>query len=252
MAEFQLLPPGSTGVQSHLGESCFLADLWWKGPTHLFQTLGQGYRRERAQAEPRQNLSWSLLRKEQLCQKKVFIKLMCAHVYTRIQVCTLRLGAPPHRADGGVTSAFHYNCRSTGAGRTPGKGCPSGPGGEGSTRDRVSQDRGNSKVGLGSPSLPPPQPRAHLLKDGVPLLGCDNELDALAHVVLKLTGGREEVVGRAVSGLPTLSGVLHCPLKHRLSLVSLAEMLRSVLKVSLIAPPLPEEDTMTQWPSTQT
>lgn len=88
-------------------------------------------------------------------------------------------------------------------------------------------------MGWGSPFLPPARPRAHLLKGGVPLLGCDNELDTLAHVVLKLAVG-EEVVGRAVSGLPTLSGVLHCPLKHRLSLVSLAEIsIKSIFKARL-------------------
>lgn len=45
-------------------------------------------------------------------------------------------------------------------------------------------------MGWGSPSLPL---WAHLLKVGIPLLGRDDKLDPFTHVVLKLTGGKEEV-----------------------------------------------------------
>lgn len=52
------------------------------------------------------------------------------------------------------------------------------------------EDRGNKNVGWGSPPLPL---WAHLLKVGIPFLGCDDKLDPFTHVVLKLTGGKEEV-----------------------------------------------------------
>ena len=59
---------------------------------------------------------------------------MCVRVRTHVTP-----GAPPRRAGGEVASASRCSCRSSGGGRTPGKGCPSGPargGGSGKGTDR--------------------------------------------------------------------------------------------------------------------
>ena len=59
---------------------------------------------------------------------------MCVRVRTHVTP-----GAPPRRVGGEVASASRCSCRSSGGGRTPGKGCPSGPargGGSGKGTDR--------------------------------------------------------------------------------------------------------------------
>lgn len=75
--------------------------------------------------------------------------------------------------------------------------------------------------------------RVHLLKVGVPLLGRDDELDPLVHVVLKLTGGEEGKGGAAVSsrlGGPASLG--RASLAADYSTTFLALMLRSEFKSS--------------------
>lgn len=55
----------------------------------------------------------------------------CVCVHAHIHTCTstyFRPGAPPRRAGEEVTSASRCSCRSISGGRTPGRGCPSGPG----------------------------------------------------------------------------------------------------------------------------
>ena len=86
-----------------------------------------------------------------------FIKLVwvCVYACTYVRACVYASmcvrthftpGAPPRRAGGEVTSASRCNCRSSGGGRTPGRGCPSGPakgGGSGTGTGRnVSARRG--------------------------------------------------------------------------------------------------------------
>lgn len=61
---------------------------------------------------------------------------MCACMRAHVSACAhtyVTPGAPPRRAGGEVASASRCSCRSSGGGRTPGKGCPSEPArGEGS------------------------------------------------------------------------------------------------------------------------
>lgn len=77
-------------------------------------------------------------REGQLLQAKSPLLNSCGCVYacTCVHMCVYASmfvhthftpGAPPRRAGGEVTSASHCNCRSSGGGRTPGRGCPSGP-----------------------------------------------------------------------------------------------------------------------------
>lgn len=121
-----------------------------------------------------------------------FIKLFLHGVCTQVVSIPLRPGAPPHRAGGEVTSASRCNCRSIVGGQTPGRGCPSRPAGWGGVHvGHVSEEGVEWMQGwVGSPS--PCPSGAYLLKAGVPLLCCDHKLDPVAHIVLKLAGGRRK------------------------------------------------------------
>lgn len=173
----------------------------WLQSVQSYRAWGRGVGgimgQHRGQAEPSRTQS---LREKQLLQTKspLLNSSVCTHVHPGLCIhvhmcmhahrCTFRPGAPPHRAGGGVTSASHYNCRSSGAGRRPGKDFPSGPRGQGSTWECNQRTEGMPKF-VGVLHLCPS--RAHLLKVGIPLLGRDDKLDPFAHVVLELTDGRE-------------------------------------------------------------
>lgn len=137
------------------------------------------------------------------CSKPSLLYYTRVGVCMRAHVCTcvcasmsvhthFTPGAPPRRAGGEVTSASHCNCRSSGGGRTPGRGCPSGPTRGGGQWEGYGQERepggAGGCAGAGWASLSCPS-RTHLLKAGVPLLRGDHKLDPLTHVVLKLPGG---------------------------------------------------------------
>lgn len=88
----------------------------------------------RAPAGGSQRCEWE----GQLLQAKSPLLNSCGCVCMRAHVCACECvcvrvrthvtpGAPPRRADGEVASASRCSCRSSGGGRTPGKGCPSGP-----------------------------------------------------------------------------------------------------------------------------
>lgn len=63
-----------------------------------------------------------------VCMRACMRAHVCACECVCVRVRThVTPGAPPRRADGEVASASRCSCRSSGGGRTPGKGCPSGP-----------------------------------------------------------------------------------------------------------------------------